>query len=73
MLLSNRLAYSLAKSPAQRRDLLDEFKRIYDTRSAIVHRGKADLTDEEEYQLRWLRYFCRLLINHELDLLEKAN
>jgi hypothetical protein len=68
-LLANRCAYSLAKTPEERQQLLKEFKQIYDTRSAIVHRGKADLSDDEMKQLWKLRYLGQRLIHNELGLM----
>ena len=68
-LLANRCAYSLARHPQERHDLLKEFRQIYDTRSAIVHRGKADLSDEETTQLWRLKYLGARLIFNELKLM----
>jgi hypothetical protein len=69
-LLANRCAYSLAKDARERQTLLVDFKNIYDTRSRIVHRGKADLTKEETEQLWTLMWLARRLIQHELNLLK---
>jgi hypothetical protein len=70
-LLANRCAYSLARNPQERYDLLKEFRQIYDTRSAIVHRGKSDLSDEETTQLWRLRYLDARLIFNELKLMRR--
>lgn len=37
--LSNRLAYLLGRTPAQRRELADDFRKLYDHRSSMVHSG----------------------------------
>jgi hypothetical protein len=57
-LLANRCAYALAKTHSERREMLREFKEIYDTRSQIVHRGKTAFTNREDQQLAALRWFC---------------
>lgn len=44
-LLRNRCAYLIGKSQAQRDEILKDFREIYDVRSQIVHREKADLLD----------------------------
>ena len=72
-LLANRCAYSLARNADERQGLLKEFKRIYDTRSKIVHRGKADLTGEEMSQLWRLRSLGGRLIRNELKLMQPEN
>jgi hypothetical protein len=71
-LLANRCAYSLAQNAAERQELLDEFKKIYDTRSQIVHRGKAALSKNETDQLWRLMWLGRRLIIHELRMLRKS-
>jgi hypothetical protein len=40
-LLRNRCAYLIGKSHSQREEILEDFERIYDVRSKIVHRGKS--------------------------------
>lgn len=70
-LLSNRCAYLIATSHAQRIELLQDFRAIYDVRSKIVHRGKSRLALGERtlfYKLRWI---CRRVIQEEVELLEK--
>jgi hypothetical protein len=69
-LLANRCAYSLATDPHERETLLAQFKKSYDTRSMIVHRGKADLSVSELDQLWELMWIGRRLIRHELDLMD---
>jgi hypothetical protein len=42
-LLRNRCAYLIGDSQTQREEILDEFKKIYEVRCQIVHRGKSRL------------------------------
>ncbi|MFH5833753.1 hypothetical protein [Halalkalibaculum sp. DA384] len=70
-LLRNRCAYLIGKSKSQRDEILKDFKRIYDTRSKIVHRGKSTLSESEVddfYKLRWL---CMRAIQEEVTLLNE--
>lgn len=71
-LLRNRCAYLIGKTHDQRKDLLDDFKKIYDIRSKIVHRGKSKLTLHERSLFRKLQWICRRVIQEEIELL-KAN
>jgi hypothetical protein len=68
-LLANRTAYLLATSHKERAEILSEIKKLYDTRSAIVHRGKNRLESAEATQLGRLRYYCHRLLHKELELL----
>lgn len=71
-LIANRCAYLLGDTHARRRELIAEFKRIYDTRSHIVHRGKSFLSEDERFQLERLRWLCGCLISKELLTLNHA-
>ncbi len=71
-LLRNRCAYLIGKTHDQRKDILDNFKKIYDIRSKIVHRGKSKLTLEERGLFKTLQWICRRVIQEEITLL-KAN
>jgi hypothetical protein len=71
-LLANRCAYSLAETDAERTKLLAKFRDIYSTRSRIVHRGKAILSDGEREQLWSLRSLCRRVLHHEIRLIMKS-
>lgn len=71
-LLRNRCAYLIGKTHDQRKDILDDFKKIYDIRSKIVHRGKSKLTIDERILFRKLQWICRRVIQEEITLL-KAN
>ena len=68
-LLANRCAYSLAKTADERQALLKTFRDIYSTRSQIVHRGKAALSDRETEQLYDLMTLGRRIIHKELELM----
>ncbi|WP_338692462.1 hypothetical protein V5279_40940 [Bradyrhizobium sp. 26S5] len=68
-LLRNRCAYLIGNSQEQREEILDEFRRIYDVRSQIVHRGKHRLTTDERWLLSYLRWICSRVIEREVELL----
>lgn len=70
-LLSNRCAYLIANSHAQRDELLQDFRRIYEVRSKIVHRGKSRLLMNERTLFNKLRWMCRRIIQEEVELLQK--
>jgi hypothetical protein len=68
-LLRNRCAYLIGKSQEERAELHETFKKIYDVRSQIVHRGKHRLTADERSLLNRLRWIGRRVIQKEVDLL----
>ncbi|MDO9371512.1 MAG: HEPN domain-containing protein [Gammaproteobacteria bacterium] len=70
-LLSNRCAYLIATSHAQRNELLQDFRDIYEVRSKIVHRGKSRLDLGERTLFNKLRWMCRRIIQEEVELLGK--
>lgn len=70
-LLSNRCAYLIANSHAERTELLQDFRTIYDVRSKIVHRGKSRLQLKEKVLFDKLRWMCRRIIQEEVKLLEE--
>jgi hypothetical protein len=70
-LLSNRCAYLIATSHAERNDLLQDFRNIYEVRSKIVHRGKSRLALGERSLFDKLRWICRRILQEEVELLEK--
>jgi hypothetical protein len=70
-LLSNRCAYLIAVSHSQRNELLQDFRRIYEVRSKIVHRGKSRLGPGEWSLFNKLRWMCRRIIQEEIGLLNK--
>ena len=67
-LLANRCAYSIAKTRAQRDEVLVDFRRIYDTRSKIVHRGHSRLSRREESDLNRLRWMVSRALQEEITL-----
>jgi Apea-like HEPN len=69
-LLRNRCAYLIGKNQRQRESILDDFGRIYDVRSQIVHRGKSRLSRQEQYLFFRLRWMCFRVIQEEVRLLE---
>ncbi len=68
-LLSNRCAYLISTSQKERDEILEQFDRIYDTRSHIVHRGKDRLTNSERDTLFTLRWLCSRVLRKEIELL----
>jgi hypothetical protein len=70
-LLRNRCAYLVGKTHAQRNEILDDFKKIYDIRSKIVHRGKDRLKRNEKELLYTLRWLVSRVIQEELERIER--
>ena len=70
-LLRNRCAYLIGKTHQQREKVLNDFKKIYDVRSKIVHRGKSKLNVDERVLFSQLQWMCRRVIQEEMDLLAK--
>lgn len=70
-LLSNRCAYLIGNTKSQRDEVLKDFKRIYATRSKIVHRGKNRLNENERKDLHKLRWLCLRSIQEEIILVSK--
>lgn len=68
-LLRNRCAYLIGTSQSQRNEILDEFQKIYDVRSKIVHGGKSRLNYVERGLLSKLQWMCRRVIQEEVKLL----
>ena len=68
-LLRNRCAYLIGKSHSQREEILEDFARIYDVRSKIVHRGKSRLTSDERSLFRKLQWICQRVITEEIKLI----
>ena len=68
-LLGNRCAFLVGRSRTQRDKILADFRRIYDTRSRIVHSGQNRLTAKEEDDLWTLRWLCSRVVQEEMRLL----
>jgi hypothetical protein len=68
-LLRNRCAYLIGKSHSQREEILEDFARIYDVRSKIVHRGKSRLTADERSLFWKLQWLCQRVITEEIKLI----
>lgn len=69
-LLASRCAYLIAATHSQRLEITNNFKKIYDLRSKIVHRGKHRLNTNERSMFNTLRWMCRRIIQEEVKLLE---
>jgi len=67
-LLGNRVAYLIGTTRQQREEVLKDFRRIYETRSRIVHRGHNLLSAQERSDLYTLRWMCSRAILRELEL-----
>ena len=67
-LLANRCAYTIGKTRKQRSDLVAKFRRIYETRSKIVHAGKDHLVKSEEADLSTLQWMAARAIQEESRL-----
>ncbi|EEX94061.1 hypothetical protein VIOR3934_08376 [Vibrio orientalis CIP 102891 = ATCC 33934] len=70
-LLRNRCAYLIGVSQTQRNEILDDFQKIYDVRSKIVHGGKSRLNYIERGLLAKLQWMCRRVIQEEVKLLSE--
>lgn len=68
-LLANRCAYLIASSHDQRTKTIKDFRRIYKTRSEIVHQGKQRLSEKERGDLGLLRSLCAQVMYRECELL----
>jgi hypothetical protein len=70
-LLSNRCAYLIGQSQADRESVLADFRGLYAVRSQIVHSGKSRLTYTERIQFFRLLDMCGRSIQKEIELLQK--
>jgi len=70
-LLRNRCAYMIGKSHHQREEILNDFGKIYDVRSKIVHRGKDRLSNNERQLFHKLRWMVNRVIQEEVELMSK--
>lgn len=67
-LLRNRCAYLIGGSQEQREEVMRDFKKIYDIRSKIVHRGKSRLSIDERGLFRKLQWIVGRVIQEEVKL-----
>lgn len=67
-LMSNRCAYLISTSQQERDEVLNDFDKIYATRSRIVHSGKDRLTNAERSDLFTLRWLCSRVLRKEIEL-----
>ncbi|MCJ2079225.1 HEPN domain-containing protein [Methylobacterium sp. E-016] len=70
-LLSNRLAYLIGTSQADREQVLSDFRGLYAVRSEIVHSGKTRLSHSEWAKYSRLVWMCGTAIKEEIELLRK--
>lgn len=70
-LLRNRCAYLIGSSYDEREAIINDFNKIYDIRSKIIHRGKSKLNADELILFDKLRWMCRRVIAEEIDLLKE--
>lgn len=68
-LLSNRCAYLIGNTHSKRKSILYEFKKIYDIRSRVVHRGKSRLDLYEKGLFYKLQEMNNKVIQKEVELL----
>lgn len=68
-LLANRTAFLIAKTRQQRDEIIADFRRIYGTRSTIIHRGKNRLTTGDLRDFSRLEWLCARVIQEEIRLL----
>jgi hypothetical protein len=71
--LSNRVAYSVGESPAEREELATEFVKFYTTRSKVVHTGASRLSWEQRQQLDFGKDVLKRCLQHELSLIPDVN
>lgn len=64
--LRNRCAYFIGKDPLDRKQILEDIREIYATRSSIVHRGHDRLTKAERRSLFRLRALCARVMYREI-------
>lgn len=69
-LLKNRCAYLIGKDIKSREMILNDFSKIYDVRSKILHRGHDKLNFEETNLLSKLRWICTRVIQEEISVLD---
>jgi len=67
-LLRNRCAYLIGKTQEERELILKEFRKIYQVRSKILHRGQSKLNKGESIMFFKLQNYCSRIILEELKL-----
>jgi hypothetical protein len=70
-LLANRCAYLVSKSRRERDEVVRSVKKIYDTRSKIVHEGRDQLNREDRARLIELKALCARSLENEVLLLAR--
>lgn len=69
VILSNRLAYLIGKNHSERHEILKKFKKIYEVRSSILHRGQHKLKAKEQNLISGLESYCKRAIEAEVTSL----
>lgn len=72
VLLKNRCAYLVGKTAERREYILNQFDKIYDVRSRIVHTGHKRLSAEEREMFLLLRVLVIQAIHEEIKLLVQS-
>ena len=68
-LIRNRCAYLIGKDVDEREEISANIKRIYATRSAIVHNGLSEMSSDDRKLLATLRWYCARVIEMEASRL----
>jgi len=68
--LADRCAYLLGNTPNERKKQADEFKKIYDLRSKLIHGVWPKVTDEQYETIMTAEYLLKCLVYKELWLSE---
>lgn len=71
-LIANRCAYLVARSTAERKEVIKDLKDIYEARSQIVHKGKSRLSKAERSLLFKARALGRTSISKELAMIFRS-
>lgn len=67
--LSDRCAYLLGRNPRSRKQIREDFKKLYSIRSKVVHGRAVRLSEGEQYYLEWAKSILHSLIKKELTLI----
>jgi hypothetical protein len=67
--LTNRMTFALAKNPVDREQMAKRFKKFYGMRSAVVHDGHLQLSDEQLELLQWAEALVTRALRNEASLL----
>lgn len=68
--LADRCAYLLGKKISERKELREDFIKLYDTRSELIHGRKAELDEGQRYFLRFSQRILSGIIWKEISYIE---